>query len=309
MEDATSTWLDVLVPDSVQVNISPTLADVWAVYERERATASSPFSAAVKVASRVDRLGYAFAVGYPAALEHMVGETEFPCALCVTEAGGNTPRSIATTLEPADHGYRLSGSKTFVTFGTLAKSLVIACRVGQKPDGRPDLAVVRIPSDREGVVMHELPPTPFSPEVLHARVELEGVAVAPDERLPGDGYLGYVKPFRTIEDIHVVGAALGYLIGLGLRCHGPADLIAELGADLVALDAIVTAPPLDSRVHIVLHGIHRHVKSALESKPFASLMESAPSEERARWERDRALLQIAARARNARFERACRDLA
>ena len=308
MVKASSTPLDVLARDRAEALISSSLSEVWRVYDGERASGRSPFSAAIQVASRVDRLGFAFAVGYPAALEHMIGPIELPCALCVTEAGGNSPRAIATTLEPTDHGYRLRGAKSFVTLGTLAKTLFIACRTGERPDGRPELALVRVPADRDGVVLHELPATPFAPEVPHARVELQDVEVTPIERLPGDGYLDYVKPFRTIEDIHVLGAALGYLAGLALRVRGPADLIAELGAALVALDAIRTEPALDPRVHVALHGVLLQVKRLLESSALARLLESVPDDERARWSRDWKLLEVASKAREARFARACSEL-
>ncbi|MFZ1865218.1 MAG: acyl-CoA dehydrogenase family protein [Polyangiales bacterium] len=308
MADASSTWLGVLAGDPVHDTAFSNLQALWAAYGRQRTLGCSPFSAAVRVASRADRLGHAFAVGYPAALEHMVGEIEVPCALCVTESGGNSPRSIAATLEPLERGYRLNGEKTFVTFGTLAKTLIIACRAGDKPDGRPDLTVVRIPASREGIVLIELPTTPFAPEVPHARVELDGVAVASDERLPGDGYLGYVKPFRTIEDIHVMGAALGYVVGLAMRLGSSAELVAELSAALGALDAIRQRPPLDPRVHVVLHGVLQQVKSALQSDRFDRLLEAAPDAERDRWLRDRALLDIASKARAARFERAQNEL-
>lgn len=301
---ASSTPLDVLARDRAEAVISPSLREVWRAYEGERASGRSPFSAAIQVASRVDRLGFAFAVGYPAALEHMIGPVELPCALCVTEAGGNSPRAIATTLEPTDRGYRLRGAKSFVTLGTLAKTLFIACRTGERPDGLPDLALVRVPADRAGISLHELPATPFAPEVPHARVDLQDVEVTAIERLPGDGYLDYVKPFRTIEDIHVLGAALGYVAGWALRTRGPADLIAELSAALVALDAIRSEPALDPRVHIALHGILLQVRAILESSELARLLESASEDERARWSRDRKLLEVASKAREARFERA-----
>jgi len=303
-----SSLLDVLEGHREQPLISSSLDEIWCAYDSERASGRSPFSSAIRVASRVDRLGFAFAAGYPAALEHMIGPVEAPCALCVTEAGGNTPRAIVTTLEATDGGYRLRGAKSFVTLGTLARTLYVACRTGEKPDGRPDLALVRVPADRNGVVLHELPATPFAPEVPHARVDFQDVEVTPIERLPGDGYLDYVKPFRTIEDIHVLGAALGYLVGLALRVRGPADLIAELGAALVALDALRTEPALDPRVHIALHGILRQVKRLLECSGLAKLLESASDDERARWSRDWKLLEVASKAREARFERAQAEL-
>ena len=284
------------------------LSDVWGAYRSERALGSTPFEAAVKVAATVDRLGFAFAVGYPAALEQMVTGVELPCALCVTEAKGNSPRAIETTLERRGDRFELRGTKTFVTFGNLAETLLIVARVGAKPDGRPDLVVVQIPAVRKGVELQDLPATPFVPEVPHTSVRLDGVEVLESERLPGDGYLNYVKPFRTIEDIHVVGATLGYLVGLARRTQSSATLIAELSADLVALDGLRGGHPLDPRVHIALHDVYQSVTRLVGSEDFARLLDGAPEDERERWERDRALLQVASRAREARFDKATKEL-
>ncbi|MGB5813124.1 MAG: acyl-CoA dehydrogenase family protein, partial [Polyangiales bacterium] len=256
------------------------LHEVWDAYQGAKANGVTAFRAAVQVASTADRLGLAFAVGYPAALEHLVGGVLFPSALCVTEAKGNTPRSTETTLSVEGGDLILRGTKSFVTFGTLANTLVVSARVGQSPDGRPRLAVVRIPAKRDGIVLEELPGIPFVPEVPHAAVRFEEVIVAADEQLPGDGYLDYVKPFRTIEDIHVVAATLGYLLGLARRTRAPSLLIAELGASLVALDRLRAEPPLDPRVHIALHGVYQNLTSLLESEGLQLALAAAPMEER-----------------------------
>lgn len=285
------------------------LAGAWEAYRQGRAEGASPFTSAVIVASQVDRLGFAFAVGYPAALEHMVPGVRLPCALCVTEANGNSPRAIETTLERRGESYELRGTKSFVTFGSLAETLIVVAKAGEKTDGRPDLAVVQIAARREGVVLQELPETPFVPEVPHNSVRFDGVQVRDDERLPGDGYLNYVKPFRTIEDIHVVGVTLGYLIGLARRTRASSTLIAELSADLMALDRLREGSPLDSRVHIALHGVYKHVTRLIGSEDFARLLDSAPNDERDRWERDQVLLRVASKARAARFDRAKKELA
>ena len=307
MVEAGPTLLDVLTGNADAVP-KRSLSEVWEAYRIARKSGLAPFEAAVGAAATVDRLGFAFAVGYPAALEHMVKGVQLPCALCATEAKGNAPRAIETTLERRGDHYELRGTKTFVTFGNLADELVIVARAGEKPDGRPDLVVVRIPAKRRGVALQELPMTSFVPEVPHASVRLDGVEVSEDEMLPGDGYLDYVKPFRTIEDIHVVGSTLGYLIGLARRTRSSAILIAELSADLVALDRLRNGPPLDPRVHIALHGVYQHVTRLTGSQDFARILDAAPDDERDRWERDRALLRVASKAREARFERASRDL-
>ena len=284
------------------------LPEALAAYAGARARGRSPMQAAVDVAAQADRLGQAFGVGYLAALARLVPGVGLPCALCATERGGNGPRAIAATLEPDAAGYRLSGEKSFVTFGTLAKTLLVVARVGNKPDGRPDLTVLRLPSDRDGIHVEELPPTKFVPEVAHARLELVGVEVRPEERLPGDGYLRYLKPFRTIEDIHVVAATLAYLIGWARRTKTAVALVADLSSQLVTLATLADAEPLDPRTHLALHGCYTRLSEGVAGAGFSELLEAASNDERSRWMRDRALLQVASMAREARFEAALRSL-
>lgn len=300
--------LDVLSA-SVEAEPEGQLERVWSAYRAARDAGAEPFTAAALVASRADRLGLAFAAGYLAALQQLAPETELPCALCVTEEGGTHPRVMETTLEPGAGGrYELTGTKTFVTFGNLAKTLLIAAKVGDKPDGRPEIAVARIPASRAGVTLQVHPATPFAPEIPHARLELRHVEVREGERLPGDGFSQYVKPFRTVEDIHVLGTAIGYLIGVTRRTNGPALLLADLGAALVALDRLRDVPPLDPRAHIVLHGVYQRVADLAAGDDMARVWEAAPEDERNRWQRDRPLLDVASRARGARFERAKQEL-
>jgi len=117
-----------------------------------------------------------------------------------------------------------------------------------------------------------------------------------------------VKPFRTIEDIHVVGATLGYLLGLARRTRVSATLIAELSSDLVALERLRDGLPLDPRVHIALHGVYQRVTRLVGSEDFARVLACTPDDERDRWERDRALLRVASKAREARFKAAKQEL-
>jgi acyl-CoA dehydrogenase len=295
--------LDILARDTGRP-ADQTLEGVWQRYQRERSSGASPFAAAVLAAFAADRLGFAFAAGYPAALEHLVGGQCLPAALCVTEIGGNGPRAIETQLEARGSGYRLTGAKTFVTFGRLATHLIVAARAGDKPDGKPDLKVVQIPAARDGVAVEDLPEIAFVPEIPHARVSFEQAEVREEELLPGDGYLGYVKPFRTIEDIHVVGATLGYLVGAARRNEASSLLIAKMTEKLLSLEHLLEGDPLDPRVHVALHGAHTGVMELLTTEDFTHLLECLPDDERSRWERDKPLLAVASSAREKRFERA-----
>jgi len=286
------------------------LEAVWDSYQGARASGAAPFDAAIRVAASVDRLGLAFAAGYSASLEQLIPDLILPCALCVTEADGNHPRAIKARLK-ASHsgsGYTLDGAKTFVTFGSMAKTLIVAARVGVQSDGRPQLAVVRVPADRQGVSLKELPSMSFVPEIPHAYVKFDDVPVNAAERMNGDGYLDYVKPFRTVEDIHVFATASAYLLGLAKRSAAPAESMSELCATIVTLDRLSAAPPSNPGVHVALHGVIQNLSRLFSSDAFTKVSEGAPPEERARWERDRKLLLVANKAREARFQKAVSQL-
>ena len=73
-------------------------------------------------------------------------------------------------------------------------------------------AEILLRSGAPGLEVLPMPPTRFVPEVPHARIRLEHVRVEPAALLEGDAYERTVKPFRTVEDIHVHAATLAYLL-------------------------------------------------------------------------------------------------
>jgi len=122
-----------------------------------------PIDRAVRGGHAADRLGYAFAAGYGAALSALVPGVPPHTSLCATEEGG--------------------------------------------------AQVVKVDPRAPGVTLTEMPPPPFALEIGHAEVRLDTM-VSPEAVLPGDGYDAYLKPFRTVEDVHVHGARLGWMLGL-----------------------------------------------------------------------------------------------
>ncbi len=111
-----------------------------------------------------------------------------------------------------------------------------------------------------------------------------------------------------MEDIHVVGATLGYLLGLARRSRAPGAMIAGLSSSLLTLDSLRTGAPLDPRVHIALHGVYERATAFLRGPDLERILDRGPNDERERWERDRALLRVAAKARKVRFEKAQSEL-
>jgi len=259
--------------------------DEWHRRHLEAARGSS-LERAARGAFAMDRLGWAFASGYTEALTRLVPELgSAKAALCATETGGNHPRAIATTLRDLV----LRGEKTFVTLGDAAEHLLVVASVGRDGD-RNHLKLVRLPASRDGVELHPGPATPFVPEIPHARLVLEDVAVRPEEILEGDGYADYLKPFRTVEDLHVEAAALAHLARLGLL-RG-----VELAALLTTLHALADEDPKHPAVHLALAGVQRQRGQLLAAADRSAL----PEDVRARLDRDAPLFGVASKARAAR---------
>jgi alkylation response protein AidB-like acyl-CoA dehydrogenase len=251
-----------------------------------------------------DRLGYAFAGGYVAALARLDRGLFGRAALCVTEEGGGHPRAVRTRLEAHGDGYRLNGHKTFVTLARSADQLLVAASVGQEGE-RNLIRVARVPPARAGILLSDVPTTPFAPEIPHAAVTFADVAVAPEELLEGDGYTDFVKPFRTIEDVHVLAATLGYLVQAARAYAWPRGRVEGLLADLAALVTIGACDPRDRAVHVALGGALARVRAHVaELDPS---WRSAPEDARERWGRDAPLLTVADRVRAARLEAAWRS--
>ncbi|HEU4726617.1 MAG TPA: acyl-CoA dehydrogenase family protein, partial [Kofleriaceae bacterium] len=260
-----------------------------ASWEALREPAGTTVERAVIGGARADRVGHAFAIGYSAALEALVGEGS--AALCVTEEGGAHPRAIQTRLEAG----RVTGAKKWTTLADRARYLLVAACEGADADGRPRLRIVRVRADAPGVRI-EPSSAAFVPEIAHARVTLDGV---PGEVLAGDGYADYIKPFRTIEDIHVHAAIVGYLIGAARLhgfAHGLIERLAMVASALVALGAADAKAPA---THIALAGVLATSHAIVADLEAA--WAAAPGDEWTRWLRDRPLLQVASRARSERL--------
>lgn len=273
----------------------------WSAHREVALRARTPWEAAVRGGASADRLGYAFVAGYEAALAALVPSRDRsrPAALCASEAGGAHPRAVATAIEDG----ALRGEKTFVTLGEHARELYVLARTGADGD-RARLALVRVDRSAPGVAVAPLPPSPFVPEIPHAVVRFEGVREF--EPLEGDGWADYVRPFRTVEDVLVHAAALAW-IGASVRRHGgPREIVERALGILLSLRELSLADPSSPRAHLALAGAIALTRALVaELEPF---WDRAPEEERARWRRDRPLLDVAGKARAARLERAWRSL-
>jgi acyl-CoA dehydrogenase len=121
--------------------------------------------------------------------------------------------------------------------------------------------------------------------------------------LPHDGYEAYVKPFRSIEDLHVTLAVLAYLLREGRARQWPAAFNEELVAALSLLMQLARDDARAATTHIALAGAlriaHRLYANALPLWDAASADPAAR-----RWQRDAPLFEVAGTAREQRAVRA-----
>lgn len=272
----------------------------WAAHAA--ADFSSPFEAALLGGLRTDRLAFAFASGYEAALASMLtAPIASPCALCATEDGPPHPKHLETQATQARGEFTLRGTKSFVTLGHLARSLLVFARdSAQEAQGHVQTGVYVVPADAPGVSLERMPTLPFVPEIPHARVILEQVRVPLDARLPGDGWADFVRPFRTVEDIFVHVGLLGYVLRLARLHDAPPGVIESVTHTLGALASLARCDASEASTHVALAGaIHSAGRIARE---VASWLPPGPDAERLA--RDAPLMRVASKARALRLAKA-----
>lgn len=296
---------DTCVPDR------PSVSDWWPRWRDSAARSTDSAAMAVLGGFDADRVGWAFASGYQAALRALLPDLPYEvlAAFCVTEESGNRPRDMQTRFTPsADGTVSITGAKRWTTLGPASSLLLV---VGTWPaddvTARPLLKVARVAGDASGVQLVPMPQTRFVPEVPHARVILDAVRVEAAALLPGDGYDAYVKPFRSIEDIHVTLAVLAYLLRESRRRGWPTGFAERLCAAMVLLSALAHAPADAAATHVALAGALA-LAQGLYDEAGALWAHAADDPAALRWSRDAALFGVAGTARRQRVARAWQRL-
>jgi alkylation response protein AidB-like acyl-CoA dehydrogenase len=282
--------------------------DVAAWWPRHRELAAvwrNPMDRAIAGGFAADRVGWAFASGYQAALHALFPNApeDRIAALCVTEADGNSPKAIRSTLRREGAGWLLDGAKRWTTLGPQGGLFYVAARDAAASGDRAVIRVARVSSDTPGVSVQSMPATRFVPEVPHAQLRFENVHLTNDALLPGDGYDDYVKRFRTVEDLHVNAAIFGYLVREARRLAWPAAWIERTAALLHGLRAIAGEDHSAPAAHIALAGALAQGTALIEeTEPFWNAAGQDPAV--SRWRRDRELFAVAGSARVRRAARA-----
>src|SRR3972149_5051478 len=124
-------------------------------WPRPRSIAAEPpatIHEAMVGAVAADRVGWAFASGSQAALRALFPEApgDRICALCVTEADGNSPKAIRSSLRKEGAAWVLNGGKRWATPGPAGSLFFVAARDEAVAGERPAIKVGRGSSGAPG---------------------------------------------------------------------------------------------------------------------------------------------------------------
>lgn len=283
--------------------------DDWKkLFFREISLLDKPIDMAVAGGFYADRVSFAFAAGYHSALQKLVPDLPEGTiiSLCVTEKDGGHPRAIKSKLEPVkNHGaleWTLNGRKQFVTCAAEAELLLVAASKGMDSNGKNQLTLVLLERSMPGLEIEVMEDLPFVPEISHGIIHLNDVIVENSKILPGDGYTSYIKPFRTLEDLHVNAAILGYLFRVSLQFNWPKEKGEQILSLISSAIALAGCNPSLPMVHIVLGGLLTQAKQLIID--IEPLWDNVDHKIKTAWERDKALMNIAEKARTSRLHTA-----
>ncbi len=301
--------IDWLLTSGKSIDTRPlsSFGDWKKIFDRETSAWPETLEMAVVGGFISDRVSYAFVSGYESAIRRMVPKLpkEAVVAFCVTEEGGGHPKAIESTLKKTDELFDgekkwiLNGSKKFITCADEAELILAAASTAITSDGKNKIRIVLVDKKTPGISVEPMEQLPFVKEISHGRLLFKDVIVKESQILEGDGYNEYIKPFRTIEDIHVLGAILGYLFRVASIFDWPKNIKEGFLSLITTIRSLAVCDPLSKEAHIVLAGVFRELSDLLDrTDPY---WDKVDKDTRAIWERDRALLNVAGRAREKRL--------
>lgn len=280
---------------------------------------TTPATLALRAGMAADRMAWAMAGGYQAALRALLPgrlRPEHIAGFSVTEAAGNRPRDLqALALPQPDGGWRLRADKRWATLAPVADGCVVVARDGRVAVARdggtaavaaPALRAWWVPTDAPGVSRPAMPATRFAPELPHAALHLADVVLPASALLPGDGWDDFGKPFRTQEDGLVMLALLAHALRQGRARGWPPAWCEQVLGQVAALGALADGrqwPVQAAATHLALAGALATARALLaQTEAWWAAHPDDPVAQR--WLRDRPLLEVAGTARAQRAARA-----
>ena len=147
--------IDTCLHATTAVPPRSSVAEWWPRWRTGAARAPDTAAQALLGGFDADRVGWAFASGYQAALRALWPElpADAVAAFCVTEASGNRPRDIGTRFTPlADGSVSITGAKRWTTLGPDSSVLLIVGALPPADEGsRPQLKVARVDAGAPGL--------------------------------------------------------------------------------------------------------------------------------------------------------------
>jgi hypothetical protein len=277
-----------------RIPANPDLAEGFATLLHQLGTVT-PFELATMGGRLMATPGLAFLVGYQAALRMLwPSAPQSLGAMCATEQRSLRVADMQTRLS----GLRVSGRKDFVTAGDAADWLLVAAR-SEESGETAHLSLAVVYPGEPGVRVEKLPAIPLMPDISHGRLFLDNALC---ELLAGDGWDAYVKPFRTLEDIYVLSAMTAWLYGVGHDSDWSQALQLRLLALLAGCAEVSRQAPNNPVGHILLGGLFAQF-DGLKAEVNQALAEGPPHWA-AMWQRDQAVMDLAAGARGKRLAKA-----
>ncbi|MBC2715265.1 MAG: hypothetical protein HF978_08160 [Desulfobacteraceae bacterium] len=255
-------------------------------------------------------IAFAFAAGYCSALQSLVPvlpKNAITC-FCITEEGGGHPRVIKSQLVPllndADQGktFTLNGKKKYITCAKEADLFLVAASDGIRDDGKNSIRMIKIDSKTPGIKIVPMKDIRLVPEISHGELIFTDVTIFETDLLPGDGYIDYIKPFRTIEDLHISAGILGYLFRNACKYDWDRDIKESILSRIVSVRNLALSSSSAPEVHIVIGDVLKQIKELFKLlEPF---WEKVGGEAKQAWDRDKTLMNIADKARTRRLQTA-----
>lgn len=284
-------WSTLLGPLARSAHTQPTL---WFTELSKHAAQASSCELAILGGRLAATPGLAFLAGYQAALRMLVPSAPHGIgALCVTEQRSSQPAAIHTRLLDG----QITGHKDFVMGGSAAQWLIVLART-EDAEQTPRLAAVLVATDNAHITLQSLPALTIVPDIAHSSVQF---SQAQCQILSGDGWDDYSKPFRTLEDGHVLAALCAWLYGQSLLDQWPQALQLQLIAVLAGLKETLAQPNKDAASHLLLAGNLAQFAS-LQAQISHALSTHSSQTTAQTWQRDKAILEIASSARLRRLE-------
>ena len=269
-----------------------------------------PVDRAITGGFAADCFAYAFAAGYCCALQRLIPtlpQNVIAC-FCITEEGGAHPRAITSRIVPSENDengrrtFTLNGHKKYITCATEADRFLVAASEGIRDDGKNSIRMISINAKAPGIRIMPRQDLRLVPEISHAEVAFTDVAVSEADLLPGDGYTDYIRPFRTIEDLHVSAAVLGYLFRNACKYGWDRAVKESILGRIVSVRCLAASRSDAPAVHIVMGDALNRIRELFAS--LEPLWKTVGGAAKQAWDRDKILMNIADKARAMRLQTA-----